>query len=220
MMLHIADVLNAEQLAAIDAAFDSQPFVDGATTAGWHAKLVKSNQQMQRTEVSKQMDTAICRTLMSHPVFQMAVRPKILSPLLFSTYGDGAHYGLHVDDAVMRAGLRADVSFTIFLSDPDSYDGGALSIAGPFGAHTLRMPRGSMVLYPSSSLHEVTPVTRGVRRAAVGWAQSLVRDPAQREVLFDLDSAKRDVFDREGKTPTFDALARSSANLLRMWAEI
>lgn len=220
MLLSIPDVLPADLLTAASAAFGTEAFADGTLTAGWHAKLVKNNVQMQRSDTAKKLEAEIIRCLMSHPVFQMAVRPKMVSPLLFSAYTDGQHYGKHVDDAIQRAGLRTDVSFTIFLSDPKSYTGGELCITAPFGDQTIKLPRGTIVIYPSSSLHEVKPVTKGTRQVCVGWAQSLIRDPAQREILFDLDRARRAIFDKDGKTDAFDQLTKSSANLVRMWAEV
>jgi PKHD-type hydroxylase len=129
-------------------------------------------------------------------------------------------YGTHVDDALMGdPPVRSDLSLTLFLSDPASYDGGELIVESTAGDQAFRLPPGSLVLYPSSSLHRVEPVTRGVRRAAVGWVQSLVRDPARRELLFDLDTARRSLFDREGATREFGLLSKTVANLLRMWAE-
>ena len=128
------------------------------------------------------------------------------------------HYGSHVDDALM-GGMRTNVSFTLFLSDPKSYDGGALAIESTSGEESFKLAAGSLVAYPSTSLHRVTAVTRGARLAAVGWARSFIRDPARRELLFDLDTARRQLFARDGKSAEFDLVSRSLANLLRMWAE-
>jgi PKHD-type hydroxylase len=127
-------------------------------------------------------------------------------------------YGTHVDDALM-GGMRTDISFTLFLSDPESYDGGELVTESHAGEQPFKLPAGSLVLYPSTTLHRVEPVTRGSRLAAVGWVRSLVRDPARRELLFDLDTARKALFDRDGKSPEFDLLSKCGANLLRMWAE-
>lgn len=220
MMLKIDDVLAPAVLDALDAAFASEAFEDGGNTAGKHAKGVKANEQMKRTPQMQKLEAEIFRTLMTHPIVLSAVRPKVISPLLFSRYQNGGHYGAHIDNAVMRAGLRADVSFTIFLSPPESYTGGELSIHATFGDQNVKLPRGSVVFYPSSSLHEVKPVVMGARRVVVGWVQSLVRDPMQREILFDIDQAQKALFDAEGKTPTFDRLTKSTSNLIRMWAEI
>src|SRR5262249_47480867 len=156
--------------------------------------------------------------ILAHDVFRMAVRPKALSPLLFSRYEPGMHYGSHVDDALMD-GMRTDVAFTLFLCDPASYDGGELTSERPGGEETFKVDAGALIAYPATSLHRVTDLTRGARLAAVGWARSFIRDPAQRELLFDLDSARRQLFAREGKSAEFDLLSKSSANLLRMWVE-
>jgi PKHD-type hydroxylase len=146
------------------------------------------------------------------------VRPKALSPLLFSRYDPDMHYGSHVDDALMD-GMRTDVSFTLFLSAPESYDGGELVIESAAGEDAVKLSAGALVAYPSTSLHHVAAVTRGVRLAAVGWARSFIRDAARRELLFDLDTARSALFARDGKTAEFDLIAKSTANLLRMWAE-
>jgi PKHD-type hydroxylase len=151
-------------------------------------------------------------------VFALAVRPKALTPLLFSRTGKGMHYGTHVDDALMR-GLRTDVSFTLFLSEPKSYGGGELVIEGTGGEDAFKLPAGSMIAYPATTLHRVNPVTRGERMVCAGWARSYVRDTAQRELLFDLDTARRRLFAREGKSEDFDLISKSVSNLLRMWAE-
>jgi PKHD-type hydroxylase len=128
------------------------------------------------------------------------------------------HYGSHVDDALMD-GMRTDVAFTLFLCDPASYDGGELTIESAAGEEAFKLAPGTLVAYPATSLHRVNDVTRGARLAAVGWARSFIRDPARRELLFDLDSARRQLFAREGKSAEFDLIAKSFANLMRMWVE-
>jgi PKHD-type hydroxylase len=127
-------------------------------------------------------------------------------------------YGTHVDDALMH-GMRTDVSFTLFLSDPEDYDGGELIIDTAAGEDAVKLPAGSLVAYPTTQLHRVAEVSRGERWAAVGWARSFVRDAGRRELLFDLDTARRQLFARDGKSAEFDLLSKSAANLLRMWAE-
>lgn len=156
--------------------------------------------------------------LLAHPLFQMAVRPKVLSPLLLSRYEPGRAYGRHVDDTLMN-GMRSDVSFTLFLSEAASYRGGELVIETTVGEQEIKLEAGSLVLYPSTTLHRVEPVQEGVRLAAVGWARSFVRSAAQREILFDLETARRRLFERSGKSEEFDLLSKSTANLLRLWAD-
>jgi PKHD-type hydroxylase len=137
---------------------------------------------------------------------------------MISRYKPGKKYGTHVDDALMR-GMRTDVSFTLFLAEPETYEGGALVIETAAGEHEFKLTAGSMIVYPSNSLHRVAPVESGERLAAVGWARSFVRSPERREILFDLETARREVFELQGKSSTFDQLSKCSANLLRMWAD-
>lgn len=215
----IPGVLGEKDLAETTAALAGIEFVDGRATAGWHAKLVKNNLQAsskdRRVVGLREMLTTKIR---ENPVFRLAVRPKMLSPLILSRYEPGMAYGSHVDDALM-GGMRTDVSFTLFLADPASYDGGALVIETSAGEDDVKLPAGSLVAYPSTTLHRVEPVTGGVRLAAVGWARSFVRDAAKRELLFDLDTARQRLFERDGKSAEFDLISKTSANLLRMWAE-
>ena len=224
MILCIANVLDPEEVQRVRERLAALPFQDGRATAGWHARTVKRNEQADAADegvraLRSEVDQAIGRSTL----FRMAARPRRRTPIRFSRYSDAMEYGNHVDDAVMDGPdgpVRTDVSFTLFLSEPDSYDGGELVTETTAGEQSYKLPAGSMVVYPSSTLHRVAPVTRGERVAAIGWAQSQVRDPAQREVLFDLDTARRRMFDREGKTEDFDAISKSLANLQRMWAEI
>jgi len=224
MILCIGNILTPEQVSRISAALDDGQFEDGRKTAGWHARLVKNNEQMASGSAQgKELRAEVEAPLTGPPVFQMAVRPRRMTPILFSRYRDGMTYGNHVDDPVMGRGdnrIRTDISFTLFLDDPDSYDGGELVTDTTAGEQSYKLPAGSAVIYPSSTLHRVEPVTRGQRRVAIGWIQSTIRDPAQREVLFDLDTARRQIFEREGKTAEFDLLTKSLANLQRFWAEI
>lgn len=224
MILCIGDILSDEQLKRVRAALDASAFDDGRKTAGWHAKLVKNNEQMQMgNEAAKALRAEVEQALTQHPLFQMAARPAKMTPLMFSRYRDGMTYGNHVDDPVMGRGpgrLRTDLSFTLFLDDPESYDGGELVTDTSAGEQSYKLPAGSAVIYPSSTLHRVEPVSRGQRRVAIGWVQSTIRDPAQREVLFDLDTARRQLFEREGKSAEFDLLTKSLANLQRFWAEV
>jgi PKHD-type hydroxylase len=219
MMLCIGNVLDAKQLAAVRQAIDSLQFEDGRKTAGWAARLVKNNEQ---AEPGKQLDDVrklIGHALSNNELFTLAARPKELTPIMISRYAGGEqHYGTHVDDALMR-GIRSDLSFTLFLADPDDYDGGDLVIEQSAGEQSFKLEAGSMILYPTTTLHRVEPVTRGVRIVAFGWVRSFVRSSEKRELLFDLETARRQLFDEHGKTPIFDLLSKSNANLLRMWAE-
>ena len=219
MMLCIADVLDAEACAMVRERLDAASFVDGKATAGWHARLVKDNRQADPRDRSlDDLRAMLKERLLAHPLFQLAARPKTLSPLLLSRYEPGMAYGRHVDDALMR-GMRSDVSFTLFLSEAGSYEGGELVIETTAGEQAVKFDAGSLVLYASTTLHRVEAVSTGVRLAAVGWARSYVRGAEQREILFDLDTARRRLFERDGKSEEFDLLSKSSANLMRLWAE-
>jgi PKHD-type hydroxylase len=218
MQIVIGHVLSAEEIAIVRAALARATFVDGRATAGFAARLVKNNRQAANDRKLDTIRKLVAERILGNEVFRLAVRPKALTPILLSRYETGMNYGSHVDDALMD-GMRSDVSFTLFLSDPASYDGGELVIESASGEDAVKLEAGSLVAYPSTTLHRVAPVTSGERLAAVGWARSFVRDAARRELLFDLDTARRAMFEREGKSAEFDLLSKSLANLLRMWVE-
>jgi len=221
MLLCLDRVLNEETLRGIRASLAEMRFRDGRETAGWHAAAVKRNRQADAGDAAAAA-ALVEQALAAHVVFQAAALPQRLSPILLNRYEPGMEYGAHVDDALMGRGsarLRSDLSFTVFLDDPAAYDGGELVIDGPDGESGYKLAAGACLLYPATSLHFVAPVTRGARHAAVGWVQSLVRAAERREMLFDLDTARRAVFEREGKSPAFDLLAKTYANLMRHWAE-
>ena len=219
MQIVIANVLTEAEVRAARAALKRARFVDGRATAGFAARKVKRNLQADHRDRSLDgQRKLIAERILGNELFRLAVRPKALTPLLLSRYTKGMDYGSHVDDALI-GGLRSDVSFTLFLSDPDTYDGGELIIESAVGEDATKLAAGSLIAYPSTTLHRVNDVTRGERLAAVGWARSHVRDAARRELLFDLDTARRRMFAREGKSADYDLVAKSAANLLRMWAD-
>ncbi len=155
-------------------------------------------------------------------MLQLASQPQAMTMPLFNRYDVGMTYGAHVDAPLMGEmgeRVRTDVAVTVFLSDPESYDGGELQVHSNGVAHEFKLPAGSAIAYPANTLHRVMPVTRGARLAAVFWVQSMIRDPAQREILWDLETAKMQLFSREGKSQLFDAVSKSHANLMRMWSE-
>jgi PKHD-type hydroxylase len=218
MQIVIGNVLSGDDLAAVRAALAGVRFVDGRETAGFAARLVKNNRQAASMRTLDGIRKLVADRIMGNEVFRLAVRPKALTPIMFARYEKGMNYGSHVDDALMN-GMRTDVSFTLFLAEPDSYEGGELVIQSASGEEPVKLAAGSLVAYPSTTLHHVVPVTRGQRLAAVGWARSYVRDAARRQMLFDLDTARRQLFAREGKGAEFDLVSKSLANLLRMWVE-
>ncbi len=217
------DVLTREELDAVQAGIKTAPYVDGANTAGWSARSVKKNQQLALDSQAYEKLAGIVRTaFLRNDTLQTALLPASVTKVMFNRYGTGMTYGPHVDSPMMGSVgnmLRTDIAMTLFLSDPESYDGGELVVhAGKNQEYTFKHEAGSAIAYPANTLHHVTPVTRGTRNAAILWVQSLVRDPAKREILWDLEHVKRDIFGREGKSSAFDATDRSHANLLRLWA--
>lgn len=224
MILCIGDVLTSEELNTIATQLAEAEFVDGNITAGWHARLVKHNTQLPKGAVELEgVRSLIGAALQRHHLFQMAVRPKRIHPLLISRYEPGMAYGTHTDDALMSAQqqvLRSDISFTLFLNPPTEYQGGELVIDSTQGEQGFKLAAGSMIVYPSSTLHRVETVTEGRRLAAVSWVQSFVRDPQEREILFDLDRVRQTLFEQQGKTHEFDLLCKTHANLLRKWVEV
>ncbi|MEL6398398.1 MAG: Fe2+-dependent dioxygenase [Cyanobacteria bacterium J06626_4] len=217
MIFQIPDVLSADELSQVQTTLATAEFIDGKLTAGWYAKQVKHNQQIKGTE-AKDVRELIRQTLTRHPLFQAAVRPKQVHSLLLSRYGVGMEYGRHVDNALM-GNQRSDVSFTVFLSEPQDYNGGELVVEGAADEQSYKLAAGTAIIYPSSTLHRVEPVTQGTRLVAVGWVQSWIRDAAKRELLFDLDTVRRSLYTQSGKTNEFDLLSKSLANLMRQWVE-
>lgn len=217
-MVGLEQVLSPDELTAIRAKLPSLAFTDGRGTAGWHARQVKQNAQGLPSDPAIQPILAdIEAALRRHAIFSPAILPKTIR-LMLNRYETGDAYGRHVDDAFMN-GVRTDVSLTLFLSDPADYDGGELIIETPAGEQAVKLPAGAAILYPATTLHRVEPVTRGVRLACVGWVESRVRDAGAREILFDLERARRGIFAASGKTPEFDLVSKASANLMRRWGE-
>ncbi len=219
MILPIANILTPDEVGLMMERLGSGRFQSGAATAGWHARLVKDNEQLRgddpaHADLRALVEAAVRR----HPVAAMATRPKAFGPILFARAAGGQNYGSHVDDALM-GGLRTDVSFTLFLTDPESYKGGELVMETAAGDVGFKLPAGAGLFYPSTTLHRVTPVTAGRRLVAAGWIRSFVRDAAERELLFDLDTARQGVFNRDGKSAEFDLLSKCLSNLIRKWAE-
>lgn len=220
-MITIEAILSGEQVKLILDKLSSKDFILGTTTAGWHARTVKNNLQLASDSVVHQeLKDLVKNTLKNHPLIQSACLPKVIHSVLFSSYEPGMFYGTHTDNALMGEDFfRSDISFTLFLTSPDSYSGGELVIEGSDREYSYKLDSGEILLYPSSTLHRVEKVTQGVRQVVVGWIQSLVREPSQREILFDLDTARRSIFAKEGKTIEFDLISKSYANLLRQWVD-
>ena len=222
MILCLQAVLPPGQLEELMRALPQARFEDGAATAGWAARGVKRNLQLgEGSALRQRVQQLLTQALQAHEVFVAAALPRALSPLLVSRTAQGGGYGNHVDNAVMgQPPLRTDLAFTLFLSHPEDYEGGELVIDEPQGEQSFKLPAGQLVLYPATTLHRVNPVTRGVRHVAAGWVQSLVRDPRVRETLFELDLARREVFELAPGSRAFELLGKSYANLLRLHAEV
>jgi len=217
-MFHLIEgILRGPELDALREAADALDFEDGARTAGGLAKAVKANAQAAETPARGAVLAKAEAALLAHPLFASAARPREIVRLIVSRYGPQQTYGLHVDDALMQ-GARTDLSFTLALSDPESYEGGALVVADRVEERAFRPAAGDAILYPSDTLHRVEPVRSGTRLCIVGWVTSWVRHTAQREILVDLDAA---VAAEQAGPDRSDQMLRLSllrSNLLRMWA--
>jgi PKHD-type hydroxylase len=226
MLIHIPNVLPPEAVSAIRSRLDEagDAWVDGRATAGYSGAPVKHNRQIaEHSPIARELGETIVAAIERHPLFISAALPNQVYPPLFNRYEPGMTFGSHVDGAVRvlpnGMKLRTDVSATLFLSSPDEYDGGELVIEDTYGVQQVKLPAGDMIVYPATSLHQVTPVTRGVRLASFFWVQSLVRNDAQRALLFDMDTAIQRL-----NASGADAQARRSLvgcyhNLLRIWSE-
>ena len=224
MLLHVPAVLTPAQVAEMRTALDAAEWTDGRQTVGVQGAQVKRNLQLPeasplRADLGRQILAALAR----NPLFFAAALPlKTLLPR-FNRYQGGGEYGFHVDGAVMRADgelqVRSDLSCTLFLSEPDEYDGGELVISDTYGEHGVKLQAGDLILYPSSSLHRVTPVTRGARVAAFFWIQSMVRDGEQRRMLFEMDTAIEALRRSQADNAAVLQLTGVYHNLLRRWAE-
>jgi PKHD-type hydroxylase len=225
MLIVIDGVLSKDEVAEFRASLDAADWADGAITAGSLGKARKTNAQLRDTDpTATALGERILRRLGSHPMFISASLADRIFPPRFNRYAEGATYGAHVDGALLRtpAGMmvRSDISATLFLSEPEEYEGGELEMEGPFGAQAVKLAAGDMVLYPSSSLHRVSPVTQGARVASFFWIQSHVADDGARSLLFDLDQAIQGLTRTAGADdPNVLSLAGVYHNLLRRWAQ-
>jgi PKHD-type hydroxylase len=227
MLTVIEKVLEPDEVAAFRGRLDGANWIDGAQTAGSRSVAVKQNLQLDRADpLAVELGNTILRKLGHNPLFVSASLAETIFPPVFNLYQNGGHYGTHVDSALMRMPevnktIRSDLSATIFLSDPADYDGGELVIEDVYGGQAVKLAAGDMVLYPSSSLHQVTPVTRGQRVAAILWLQSAVADTQARSMLFDLDQSIQSLSAGRAKDdPDVDRLIHVYHNLLRRWAAV
>jgi PKHD-type hydroxylase len=225
MLIAIPDVLTPDQVAHARRRLDAAGWVDGKVTAGPQSARAKDNLQLAESDpVARELGDLILGALQRNALFISAALPWRIFPPLFNRYQGGQSFGNHVDNAIRQVTgtphrIRTDLSATLFLSDPGQYDGGDLVIDDNYGMHSVKLQAGAMAVYPSSSLHRVSPVTRGTRVASFFWIQSLVRDDAQRTLLFDLDMAVIRLTQRDAQAPELLGLTGVYHNLLRMWAE-
>jgi PKHD-type hydroxylase len=226
MLLTIPDVFPAEQVRLIRQKLDSAEWVDGRVTAGHQSSLAKDNMQIpEGNPVAKEMGEIILQALGQNPLFVSAALPVKVFPPLFNRYSGGQSFGTHVDNAIRHLKgtthrVRSDLSATLFFSNPEEYDGGELIIEDTYGIHSVKLPAGHMVLYPSSSLHKVNPVTRGSRVSSFFWIQSMIRDDGERTLLFDLDNVTQRLTAEQPNGPNAVKLTGIYHNLLRRWAEV
>ena len=223
MLVTIPDIFSKEQVRHLRAQLDGAEWVDGRVTAGHHNALTKQNSKIPDTHpVAKQVGETILQALGRNPLFRSAALPLRVFPPLFNRYVGGQTFGTHVDNAIRTHAasgqrIRTDLSCTLFFSEPDEYDGGELSVEDTYGVHRVKLPAGTMVLYPSTSLHHVTPVTGGARVSSFFWLQSMVRSDEQRTLLFDLDQSIQML---EPGSPPAVKLTGVYHNLLRQWVEM
>lgn len=226
MLLHIENVVSAQELAWARSLLQQADWADGKITAGSQSATVKHNLQLpQHSAIAQQLSEWVHHAVLRHPQFFAAVLPKTVFPPLFNCYRTGQNFGNHIDNAVRhdpfsQQWLRTDVSSTLFLNEPDEYDGGELVIEDHYGSHSVKLSAGDMIVYPATSLHQVMPVTRGERLASFFWTQSMVASDERRSLLFDMDRAISALRAALGETEELVLLTGTYHNLLRQWAEI
>ena len=226
MLLHIPDVLSAEQVAHCRQQLDEAEWVDGRITAGHQSARAKDNLQLpEEHPVARELSELIVTTLQDSQLFMAAALPLKVFPPLFNCYQGGQSFGNHVDNAIRQVPgtphrVRTDLSATLFLAAPDEYEGGELVVEDTYGVHSVKLPAGHLILYPASSLHHVRPVTSGARVASFFWVQSMVRDDGERTVLFDLDMAIQRLAGEAPDHPSVIQLTSVYHNLLRRWTDV
>lgn len=224
MLVTLENVLEPDLLDNINQMLEQAQFVDGVLSAGDYAKKVKQNQELSTNQKQREyLDQMVIGRLAQNQDFRSAALPHQVSQPVFARYTQGMHYGNHIDDPIMggtSGRFRVDVALTLFLSEPDSYQGGELCINTTFGETQVKLAAGSAVLYPASSLHRVAPVISGQRSVMVCWIQSLVRDPAKREILFELDQARQKLRQHKDDKNEAAQVDHAYTNLVRMWSEL
>ncbi|HEY1631953.1 MAG TPA: Fe2+-dependent dioxygenase [Rhizomicrobium sp.] len=223
MLLRIPRLLSPDETAHCRAGLAEAAWVDGKVTAGHQSAKVKENQQLaEDSDVARELGNIVLGALERSPLFIAAALPRHVFPPLFNRYAEGMGFGAHVDNAIRQVGntphrIRTDISATVFLSEPDEYDGGELLVEDTYGAHSVKLAAGDMVLYPATSLHRVAPITRGARLASFFWIQSLVKDDAERTLLFEFDRGIAELGQANPDAPALVRLTACYHNLVRKW---
>ncbi|WP_017902791.1 Fe2+-dependent dioxygenase [Pseudomonas asplenii] len=226
MLIEIPELFSTEETRDMLAGLLAEPWIDGKATAGLGSARVKHNRQLpEDSALGIRLGERILNRLSDNALFMSAALPKKIYPPLFNRYSDGESFGLHIDNAIrglkgVRERVRTDLSATLFLADPASYDGGELVIRDTFGEHAVKLPAGHLVLYPGSSLHQINPVTRGERIAAFFWIESLVREDSQRSLLLDMDVAIQRLSAQHADELSLLQLSGAYHNLLRRWSDV
>lgn len=225
MMVHIPRVLTPEQVARCRDVMTKAAWVDGNVTAGHQSSQVKFNLQLpEESAEARELGDMVLKALGRNPLFMSAVLPKQVFPPLFNRYDAGMTFGSHVDNAIREhhsgIRIRTDISSTLFISEPEEYDGGELIVEDTYGTHAVKLPAGDMIVYPGTSLHNVTPITRGSRIASFFWTQSLIRNDTQRSILFDLDMSIMGLSKDHPDHASVVQLTSIYHNLLRQWSEV
>lgn len=223
MLLTLSGVLNKEELTVVNDLLARGSFIDGKLSAGDEAIRVKNNQELNASDqVMQPLNNLVMGKLIKHPVYLAAALPLKIATPFYAKYGKGMTYGNHVDDPVMgpvNQRYRTDLSITVFLNEPEDYEGGELTIQTSFGDQTVKLSAGDAVMYPSSSTHRVAEVTKGERVVAVTWLQSMVKDPARRELLFNLHQAREELLNTQPDAASTEQVSNSYVNLVRMWSD-
>lgn len=226
MLIHIPEILTKAEVTDFRLRLQQTRWIDGKATVGVQGAQVKNNRQLSvENPVAKELGEVILKKLYANAVFMSAALPLRIVPPLFNAYSGGEHYGFHVDGAIRilpnsNLSLRTDISSTLFLSEPDDYEGGELIVQDTYGSHEIKLPAGDLILYPSTSLHQVTPVTAGERVCSFFWAQSMVRDDWQRNLLHELDCNIQSLRQKIGDSDEIVGLTGHYHNLLRQWANV
>jgi len=226
MLLEIPDILTPDEVGNMRRVLEEADWLDGKVTAGAQSAKAKRNEQLSETHpLAERFGQRILEALAGNAVFMSAALPQRIYPPLFNRYAPGHEFGYHVDNAIRpingtRERVRTDLSATLFLADPNSYDGGELVVRGSFGTHAVKLPAGSLLLYPGTSVHRVEPVTSGVRLASFFWVQSIIREDSRREILLDMDVAIQRLTQTGGDEDALVQLTGVYHNLLRQWANV